>query len=282
MRDVSAVLLAGCAFLLADWLLAAAIAFGFLLFLAYPFLFQFDFVCAAIILGLIACDHPERLRKYALFVLGGLLLALPAAVATDPAGISTGLAWLVCVGGTVWLAIPVREPLGLQGWARVAACGALLCLGLTGVARGNMVLTSGWQPGVLTPQVRQIWLAVRERTEPDALVFTDQTGIEATLLGSWNTYAFIGARQIFVSNLYMNSATRMDRQRALDVLAQNIAVLEGRLVAARAQAARPLFGLLRRRIPLPARSGRVGQDVRKRPLRALSNGLGQVRGEACG
>jgi hypothetical protein len=228
MRDVSAVLLAGCAFLLVDWLLAAAIAFGFLLFLAYPFLFQFDFVCAAIILGLVACDHPERLRKYSIAILGGLLLALPAAVLTDPAGISSGLVWLVCIGGALWIALPAHKPLSRQGWSRIAACAALLCVGLIGVARGNLVLTSGWQPGVLTPQVRQIWLAVKERTPRDALIFTDQTGPEPTLLGAWNTYAFIGARQIFVSNLYLNSATRLNRQRPLEVLDQNAAVLEGR------------------------------------------------------
>ena len=76
------------------------------------------------------------------------------------------------------------------------------------------MLTSGWQAGVLTPQVRQIWLTVKQRTPEDALIFTDQTGVEATLLGSWNTYAFIGARQIFVSNLYMNQVTRDNPQRA--------------------------------------------------------------------
>jgi hypothetical protein len=227
MRDVSAVLLAGCAFLLVDWWLALAIAFGFLLFLAYPFLFQFDFVCAAIILGMVACDHPERLRKYAIATFGGFVLALPAAVLTDPAGISSGLVWLVCVGGAVWLALPMHAPTTRQGWGRVAAFAALVCLGLTGVARGNLVPASGWQAGVLTPQVRQIWLTVKERTPPDALVFTDQTGPEPTLLGAWNTYAFIGARQIFVSNLYMNAATRENPARARETLRQNEAILSG-------------------------------------------------------
>jgi hypothetical protein len=77
--------------------------------------------------------------------------------------------------------------------------------------------------------VRQIWLAVKERTPSDALIFTDQTGIEPTLLGSWNTYAFISARQIFVSNLYINSTTRNNRQHALDLLRENDAVLNGKL-----------------------------------------------------
>ena len=79
----------------------------------------------------------------------------------------------------------------------------LLCLGLVAVGRGHLIPESGWQAGVLTPQVRQIWLAVKERTPPDALIFTDQTGIEPTLLGSWNTYAFIGATaDIRLQSLY--------------------------------------------------------------------------------
>jgi hypothetical protein len=229
MRDVSAVLLAVVAFVLADWLVASTIAFGFLLFLVYPFVLQFDFVCAVIILGLVACDHPDRLWKFRMLVLGALLLAVPAALLTDPAGVSSGLAWLVCIGGTIWTALPRQRPPAWPGMGRTAAAAALLlCLGLVAVGRGYLIVTSGWQPGVLTPQVRQIWLAVKQRTPPDALIFTDQTGIEPTLLGSWNTYAFIGARQIFVSNLYMNAVTRSNRELALDVLRENDAVLNGK------------------------------------------------------
>jgi hypothetical protein len=229
MRDVSAVLMAAAAFVLADWLVAGAIAFGLLLFLTNPFLFQFDFVCAVIILGLIACDHPDRLWKFRKLVLAALLLAVPAALRTDPAGNSSGLVWLVCIGGTIWIAHPWQRPLAWPGTGRAAAAAALLlCLGLVAVGRGYLIVTSGWEPGVLTPQVRQIWLAVKQRTPPDALIFTDQTGIEPTLLGGWNTYAFIGARQIFVSNLYINAATRNDRALALDVLRENDAVLNGK------------------------------------------------------
>jgi hypothetical protein len=256
LRDGSAVLLAAAAFLLADWLVAAAIAFGFLLFLIYPFLFQFDFVCAAIILGLVACDHPERLWKFRLLVAGALLLALPAVVLTDPAGVASGLAWLVCIGGTVWIALSRGRPLIWTGPSRAATAFALvLCLALVAVGRGYLILDSGWQPGVLTPQVRQIWLAVKQRTPPDALIFTDQTGMEPTLLGSWNTYAFIGARQIFVSNLYINSATRLNRQHALDVLRENDAVLHGTLppaqLALRGRYS-GYFGVVSRTRPVPA------------------------------
>jgi hypothetical protein len=254
MRDVSAMLLAVVAFVLADWLVASAIAFGFLLFLIYPFVLQYDFVCAVIILGLIACDHPDRLWKFRVLVLGALLLAVPAALLTDPAGVSSGLAWLVCIGGTIWLVLASQRPLAWPGTGRTAAAAALvLCLGLVAVGRGYLIVTSGWQPGVLTPQVRQIWLAVKQRTPPDALIFTDQTGIEPTLLGSWNTYAFIGARQIFVSNLYMNGDTRNNRELALDVLRENDAVLNGKSPAQLALRGRysGYFAVVSRARPVP-------------------------------
>jgi hypothetical protein len=234
LRDVSAVLLAVVAFLLLDWLVASAIALGFVLFLVYPFVLLFDYVCATIVLGLIACDRPARLWKHRYLVIGALLLSLPAVLLTDPGGISNGFAWLVCIGGVIWIAMSGERALTWRGaWTgpgrAAAAAAVLLCLGLAAVGRGHLIPDSRWQPGVLTPQVRQIWLAVKERTPPDALIFTDQTGIEATLLGSWNTYAFIGERQIFVSNLYMNSATRLNRELSLAVLRENDAVLNGKL-----------------------------------------------------
>jgi hypothetical protein len=230
LRDVSAALLAAVAFLITDWLVAVAIAFGFLLYLIYPYVLLFDFVCATLILGLVACDHPERLWKFRWLLLGALLLTLPAVLLTDPAGVPSGLAWLVCIGGTVWIVLSGEKRPRWAGRGRAAAAAAmLLCLGLVAAGHRYLVLDSGWHSGAaeLTPPVRQIWLAVRERTPPDALIFTDQTGIEPTLLGGWNTYAFIGARQIFVSNFYMNAATRLNRERTIEVLRQNDAVLKG-------------------------------------------------------
>ena len=230
MRDIAAGLLAVTVFLLTDRLRAAAIAFGFLLFLVYPFLFHFDFVCAVILVGLIACDDAEGLQRHRVPVLGALGLALPAALLTDPAGVSSGVVWLVCVGGVIWTAMPREVSQASVGLGRVIATTFVLGLGLIGVARGNFVLNSGWggEP-VLTPSVREIWLAVRDRTPTDALIFTDQTGIEPTLLGGWNTYAITGGRQIFVSSIYTNSETRLNRGRAMEVLGQNDDVLDGRL-----------------------------------------------------
>jgi hypothetical protein len=229
MRDLAAALLAAMAFLLTDRLRAMAIAFGFLLFLTYPFVFQYDFVCAVIILALVACDAPDRLKRYGWPSLAAQLLALPAIVLTDPAGMFSGLVWLVCMGGTAMIALKHDAELVRGAWPRIAGTALLTVLGLVAVARGNFVLSSGWQPGVLTPSVRGLWLAVRDRTPADALIFTDQTGIEPTMLGGWNTYAIIGGRQIFVSSIYTNRETRLNRERAMQVLGENDAVLQGHL-----------------------------------------------------
>lgn len=227
LREVAAVLLAVMAFFFLHWLAAGAVAFGFLLFLIYPYVLLFDFVCATVVIGLVACDRPERLWAYRVPLLGALLLALPAVLFTDPAGAWSGLVWLLCVGPTIWMAFPRHTPPTWPGWGRAVFATALLGLGLTAAARGALVLTSGWQAGVLTPEVRQIWLTAKQLTPEDALIFTDQTGSEATLLRAWNTYAFIGARQIFVSNLYMNQMTRDNPERMRELLQQNDAVLGG-------------------------------------------------------
>lgn len=232
LRDISAVALTIVAFLLVDWLIACAIALGFLLFLFYPYLLQADFVCSVLLLGVLACDRPERLWKHRFVAFAALLLALPAAVLTDPAGVWSGVAWIVCVGGTVGIALTPERELSWPGWSRtMAAASLVLCLGLFAAARGNLVLDSGWRPGgpELTPKVREVWLAVKDRTPPDALIFTDQVSLVPTLLGSWNLYAFIGERQIFASNFYMNAATRTNLALAADVLKENDAVLAGRL-----------------------------------------------------
>jgi hypothetical protein len=66
-------------------------------------------------------------------------------------------------------------------------------------------------------------------TPADALIFTDQTALEPHLLGGWNTFVALGERQVFVSNLYMNEATRLNKERAISDLRENEAVLDGKL-----------------------------------------------------
>lgn len=237
LRDVAAVLLSLSAFLIAPPLIAAAIGLGFLIFLAHPFTFNVNFVCGTLIVGLLAYERAAGLGRYRTIVLTAFALALPAALLTDPAGWSSGVAWAVCVGGAaaVGLAAPVRFPAARgsgDAFARGAGGAAIaLCLALLAVGRGNIVVDSGWRAGPpeLTPQVREVWLAAKALTPPDALIFTDQTSIEPRLLGGWNTYVAIGERQVFVSNLLMNEATRLNQERAASDLRENESVLNGSL-----------------------------------------------------
>jgi hypothetical protein len=89
---------------------------------------------------------------------------------------------------------------------------------------------SGWyltQRAPLTPALKEIWSAVREHTPKDALVFTDQVDATQDLLGGWNTYAYAGQRQLYLSSYYTNFELRRDRHKFDDVLTINNAVLEG-------------------------------------------------------
>jgi hypothetical protein len=98
------------------------------------------------------------------------------------------------------------------------------------VARGSIIADSGWhltQRAPLTPAVKEIWSTVRERTPKDALVFTDQVDETPDLLGGWNTYAYAGQRQIYLSSYYTNFELRHDRQKLDEVLTINKSVLEG-------------------------------------------------------
>jgi hypothetical protein len=107
---------------------------------------------------------------------------------------------------------------------------------LLGVARGHIIVSSGWHAGQpeLTPEVRDIWLAVRRLTSPSALIFTDQVGDTPDgetplLLRGWNSYAKISQRQVFLSNYYNVPELRTDPAKRRRILAANEAVLSGSL-----------------------------------------------------
>ena len=126
LRDLSAVLLAVVAFLVADWLAAIAIAFGFLLFLILPHVFLFHSVW---ITRSSSALSPAIVRngsvRTASRCLARYCCALPGVLLTDPAGLSTGLVWLACIGATIWIALPRQRPLMWPGPGWAAAVVAL-------------------------------------------------------------------------------------------------------------------------------------------------------------
>jgi hypothetical protein len=104
------------------------------------------------------------------------------------------------------------------------------------VARGSIIVDSGWQftqAEPLTPALKEIWSAVRERTPKDALIFTDQVDETEHVLGGWNTFAYSGQRQIYLSSYYTNFELRRDHRKLEQILATNKAVLDGSLAPQR-------------------------------------------------
>jgi hypothetical protein len=162
---------------------------------------------------------------------------LPAVILGDQASPSSGIIWIACVGGATLTAVfgALSTTNAPQLRFRTSASIAMTVLTLTalclvGVTRGSIVADSGWhlnQRAPLTPALKEIWATVRERTPKDALVFTDQVDETEDILGGWNTYAYAGQRQVYLSSYYTNFELRHDRQKLDEVLAINKAVLEG-------------------------------------------------------
>jgi hypothetical protein len=235
-QDMSILLMIILAFRLMNWREAAAVTFGLILVLVYPFLTMVNFMCAAVVLALAAIDEAADLRRSGWLVIAAFLLASPAMILTDEAGISTGLFWLVIMAAVAFVTIDARRPaiglthLGGRCALVVTTILTVSVLALLASARGTLVLSSGWPGGAdLTPQVRDIWQAVRERVPANALVFTDQTGRDPGLLEGWNTYVLNGQRQVFISSWaysWQLAANPTEREARLQM---NDKVLSGQL-----------------------------------------------------
>ncbi len=230
-RDASALALIVISFLAFDFGIALALSIGFASALAYAFLFDGNFSCAVLLLGVISLTNlPARFRWP---IIIALAFALPAVFISNNGDSMNGVIWTCCVGGMVFVALAVAHPaFGMRIirqvslWAGAAA--AVAALGLIGAANGYIIANSGWNAGqpALTPEVRDIWMAVRRFTKPEALIFTDQVNDQQMLLGGWNQYSVTGQRHIYFSN-FMNSELRTDRAKLKSVLAINESVLRG-------------------------------------------------------
>jgi hypothetical protein len=231
-RDIGTVALALLGWLIADVPVALALSVGFASFLLFSFLFQINFVCATIVLGLLAFTGPLK-SGISRLVLLALATALPAAVLSDPAGVSSGLAWIMCVGGSVLVAIlsttrieGTASLLTLRASAATAAATLVVtAFLLVGVANGRLIFSSGWPP--LKPELRDVWAEVRRLTPHDSLVFTDQVDESINIVGGWNTYAYSSQRQIYISSYYTSFELRKNPDKLHALLADNAAVLNG-------------------------------------------------------
>jgi hypothetical protein len=113
---------------------------------------------------------------------------------------------------------------------RLSAAGAIcLFTGLVAVGQGRLLVGSSpaITGGFVTPDHRSIWQAVKRLTPPDALIFTDQTGLKRTVAMGWNAYAGTAARQVYIAG-WDHSFIFRTNEAALKIrLAENSAILAG-------------------------------------------------------
>ena len=242
-QDVGIVLMIVVAFRLVNWREASALTFGLILALAYSFLTWVNFICGVIILALAAIDDAASLRRSRWLVVAALVLVSPPMIVTDEAGFSSGLVWCAIITAVAVVTIDGARPAA----ARLPALQTLVAsmflavtlLMLFAAARGTLVLNSGW-PGsaALTPQVRDIWLAVRERVPSNALIFTDQTGRDPSFTTGWNTYVLNGQRQVYIASWIQSQQLRANPAAREARLQINDDVLSGQLEPAQVKTSR--------------------------------------------
>jgi hypothetical protein len=231
--------LAVLALCIAEPSVALALIGGLAAFLVYAWVLYANYICVVLLLGVIVFTHPPRSAGIRLLAFMAFSTALPAALLSEPSGLWTGVVWIICLGGAALMAVLACDYSTPARSAFVSRT-SLLCavttlgigaVGLLGVARGEVIIWSGWHKGQpeLTPEVRDVWRAVRELTPANALIFTDQTGDLPFLLEGWNLYAISGQRQLFLSSSYTTPELRTDSAARRAVLATNAAVLNGSL-----------------------------------------------------
>jgi hypothetical protein len=237
-RDAGALLMMALAWIIADLPVALALSLGLTTFLVYSWVFQVNFVCVSIVLGLILVSGAALSVLVRTLALTAFALSLPALILGDQASASSGVIWIVCLGGAVLAATlsavgitTVAPQLTLRASTSVAITALMITgLGLVGVARGSIIVDSGWhffQREKLTPELKEIWSVVRERTPKDTLVFTDQVDETEHLLGGWNSYAYSGQRQVYLSSYVSSLSLRNDKEKLREILSINRSVLDG-------------------------------------------------------
>jgi hypothetical protein len=244
-QDTGIVLMIIAAFRFMNRWEGSALAFGLVLTLVYPFLTWINFVCATVILALAAIDQSPALGRARHLVVGIFVLISFPMIVADDAGLSTGLVWVTIITAVVVAAIDATRSAagsGVFGLRAMMAPTVLMVtlLMLLAAARETLVLNSGWpSAAVVTPQVRDIWLAVRDRVPSDALVFTDQTGRDPGFTTGWNTYALNGERQVYIASWYQSPQLQADPDAREARLRTNEDVLSGRLDPAHVRTSRP-------------------------------------------
>lgn len=233
LRDAGATFLALIMVRYARLPFALSIMFAMALFLMYAHLLRINHVCAILSLGVYAVIAPDAFQKARGVIFCSLLMMLPAMMLADPLGLKSGFVWLVSMSGLMLIVIAFSDQtktLSQNFPSITAAATALVIVVLAGASiearryapKGSISIVES-----VPAEASDVWRAVRQLTDSDALVFTDQTGLDSTLLGGWNTLAFSGQRQVFVANWVQSIKLRTDEEARREKYEINEKVLSG-------------------------------------------------------
>src|SRR5262249_44343998 len=132
-RDLSAVLLAALAYRTVEPPAALVITAGLVTFTAFSALFHVNFVVATVLMGLVASIKASMTPNLRMHAVLASLLTMPAALLTDPAGLTSGIVWTLCLGSATFaawaLALPSAAPLYAK--VRNAPVAGWLATGIT-------------------------------------------------------------------------------------------------------------------------------------------------------
>lgn len=200
------------------------------LFLIFPLFFTTALLGSVVVSGISILRDKEIYRRCPpLFVISSSLLLFSTLV-VDPGEFQMSVAWLICMGGACFIAVarPSRlvKIVPFVGCSIFIAAIALINAGVWPMRTGDSrpYASDTW----LTPEFRDIWLAARDRTPKDSLIFTDSTGTVVDLQAGANFYAVFSQRQSYVAGL-LNSALYVHVQERSERLARNQDVLDGRI-----------------------------------------------------
>jgi hypothetical protein len=234
-KDVGMLVLAIAAFRIGGVQLGMAALAGALTYLALPDLFNAAAITAILLVAsaLIArAKHDTRGQGWSGFA-AVLLVAAP--ILWEPAGRWVGVLWAVCIGAVSWFSLTSGS--GRSDYKRTmplkrhvsAWVAVITVLSFLAAALGALhVPPAPYYVERFSPQVRDIWQAVRERTPSNALIFT-QTGPDISRLSGWNDYSLSAQRQFYIST-WGAGPFRIDSAAREERLAANEAVLSGKLL----------------------------------------------------
>lgn len=237
VRDFGLLLLGFAALGLGNKAVTIALWVGILAFMALPFIFLVTFVVAILLVFCGFAAEPQAAEKSKWPIGTAVVLLLASTLLLDPGGVQVGLVYGICMVSIAWFALSrAPDPSGSVGWheprlQKAISAGAALAvaIAISSIAFGTATLDPNRRhmaEGELTPSVHDIWMRVAQRTPRNALIFTDQTGADWSLIGGWNMYGFFGERQIYVAYT-TDTDMRLKPARRDQLLASNRAVLAG-------------------------------------------------------